>query len=389
MATDPTATADAPRRLCQNCGEPLLGEHCYSCGQPTQGLVRHFSSIIGDFFDSVFELDSRILRTIGPLLFRPGYLSQEYFAGRRVRYVSPVRLFVFLSLVSFFAAQLSFNIAVDDEGKSAVVIEDDSDTEQLASADTVAEVEAIRDRALAELEMARKETDGVPGVGVGLDVASRGVEADAERRIEAIREAERTGKPLAVSTDEDGDFNFNGTPWDPKSNPVQVDWLPDAANGKINDSLGDASENVKRIQRDPNLLKDAFLSTVPTTLFVLLPLFALMLKLAYVFKRRLYMEHLIVALHSHSFLCAGMLLALLLDAMAGWTAALPWLSLPIGWAEVALLVWMPVYLLLMQKRVYGQGWPMTLLKFGMLGTGYLMLVMMGAMVSLMVSVVNM
>lgn len=307
-----SAATDAPQRQCQNCGEALLGEHCYACGQPTQGLVRHFSSIIGDFFDSVFELDSRILRTIGPLLTRPGYLSEEYFAGRRVRYVSPVRLFVFLSLISFFAAQLSFNIAVDGEGQDAVVIEDD-----------------------------------------------------------------------------DGDFNFNGSPWDPKANPVEVDWLPDAANGKINASLGDASENVKRIQRDPNLLKDAFLSTVPTTLFVLLPLFALMLKLTYLFKRRLYMEHLIVALHSHSFLCAGMLLALLLDALAGWTGAWPWLSRPLGWLEVALLAWLPLYLLLMQKRIYRQGWPMTLLKFGLLGTGYLMLVTLGATVSLMVSVVNM
>lgn len=383
------AAAETPKRLCQNCGELLLGEHCYSCGQPTQGLVRHFSSIFGDFFDSVFGLDSRILRTIGPLLFQPGYLSKEYFAGRRVRYVSPVRLFVFLSLFAFFAAQLSFNIGVDDEGQDAVVIEDDSDTARLVSADTVPEVEAIRDKALAELALARKETEEVPGVGIGLDVASREISADAQRRIDAIRESERTGEPLAEDSGDDGDFNFNGTPWDPESNPVEVDWLPESANGRINGTLGDAKENITRIQRDPNLLKDAFLSTVPTTLFVLLPLFALMLKLAYLFKRRLYMEHLIVALHSHSFLCAGMLLALLLDALAGWTVGLAWLSRPLGWMEVALVVWMPIYLLLMQKRVYRQGWPMTLLKFGILGTGYLVLVTLGATVSLMVSVVNM
>ncbi len=383
------AAAETPRRPCQNCGEPLLGEHCYSCGQPTQGLVRHFSSIFGDFFDSVLGLDSRILRTIGPLLFRPGYLSEEYFAGRRVRYVSPVRLFVFLSLFAFFAAQLSFNIGVDDEGQDAIVIEDDSDTARLVSADTVPAVEAIRDKALAELALARKETEEVPGVGIGLDVASREISADAQRRIDAIRKSERTGEPLSEDSGDDGDFNFNGTPWDPESNPVEVDWLPESANGRINGTLGDAKENITRIQRDPNLLKDAFLSTVPTTLFVLLPLFALMLKLAYLFKRRLYMEHLIVALHSHSFLCAGMLLALLLDALAGWTVSLAWLSRPLGWMEVALVVWMPIYLLLMQKRVYRQGWPMTLLKFGILGTGYLVLVTLGATVSLMVSVVNM
>ena len=57
------------------------------------------------------------------------------------------------------------------------------------------------------------------------------------------------------------------------------------------------------------------LSAVPSTLFVLLPMFALMLKLAYAFKRRLYMEHLIVALHSHAFLCLALLLVFLLMAL--------------------------------------------------------------------------
>jgi len=65
-------------RVCANCGSVLLGEHCYRCGQPVKGLVRHFSSILGDFFDSVFdsvfELDGRIWRTLPPLLLRPGFL---------------------------------------------------------------------------------------------------------------------------------------------------------------------------------------------------------------------------------------------------------------------------------------------------------------------------
>ena len=63
-----------------------------------KGLVRHFSSIIGDFLDSVFNIDARVFRTLWPLFAKPGYLSCEYFAGHRVRYVSPVRLFVFLSI---------------------------------------------------------------------------------------------------------------------------------------------------------------------------------------------------------------------------------------------------------------------------------------------------
>ena len=398
MTTEAIPSPDAvPARRCQNCGETLLGEHCYACGQPTKGLVRHFSSIIGDFMDSVFELDSRILRTLGPLLFRPGYLSEEYFAGRRVRYVSPVRLFVFLSLFAFFAAQLSFNIdnnrsdvikveMADDE--DAAGVDADSGGGRLREATTIAEVERIRDAALADLTAARAEAPGVPGVGIGLDVAEKAIEGEARRRIAEIEESERTGEPLPVARDRDGTMSFNGDPWHPTDNPLEFAWLGEGGNARLNAYIGRAQDNIKRIQDDPNLLKDAFLRTVPTTLFVLLPLFAVLLKLVYLFKRRLYMEHLIVALHSHSFLCAGLLLVLLLDAMAGWASGLGWLPASIRIAEVALVCWMPVYLLLMQKRVYRQGWVMTLLKYTLLGTCYLVLLSFGATASLLASLVN-
>ncbi len=383
----PAAAPAAPQRRCQNCGEILLGEHCYSCGQPTKGLVRHFSSIIGDFMDSVFELDSRILRTLGPLLFKPGYLSEEYFAGRRVRYVSPVRLFVFLSIFAFFAAQLSFDVSADTPGAVEVDTEE-SDTVRLNRATTVAEVEKIRDQAVAELDKARKETADVPGVGIGLDVAKQGVIAEAERRIAEIRESERTGVPLRITEDDDGRISFNGTPWDAEKNPLAISWFSEGMNKRLNERIGRAEGNIERIQKDPNLLKDAFLSTVPTTLFVVLPLFALLLKIAYVFKRRLYMEHLIVALHSHSFLCASLLVVLLLDALATWTSGMAWLSRPIGWIEVALIVWMPIYLLLMQKRVYRQGWIMTTIKYSVLGYCYIVLLSLGAAAALMVNLVS-
>ena len=415
-ATEPAV----PQRRCQNCGELLLGEHCYACGQPTKGLVRHFSSIIGDFMDSVFELDSRILRTLGPLLFKPGHLSEEYFAGRRVRYVSPVRLFVFLSLFAFFAAQLSFDIDVDppkpDKAESSADKAAGDEAEgsgdeapgagagtgagrsgdkkdqrangNLRRATTVAEVERIRDEALAEIKKARAEAADVPGVGIGLDVAEKGIAAEAARRIAEIRESERTGEPLRIPEDNDGRISFDGTAWDAETNPLTISWFSDGMNKKLNERIGRAEGNIERIQKDPNLLKDAFLSSVPTTLFVLLPLFALFLKIAYLFKRRLYMEHLIVALHSHSFLCASLLVVLLLDALATWTAGMAWLSRPLGWIEVALIVWMPIYLLLMQKRVYRQGWIMTTLKYCVLGSCYLVLISIGATFGMLASLVS-
>ena len=116
------------------------------------------------------------------------------------------------------------------------------------------------------------------------------------------------------------------------------------------------NRNIEQLKQESSAFKDAVLSAVPTTLFVLVPIFALMLKLAYLFKRRLYMEHLVVALHSHAFLCLDLLLVLLVRALEQWLApngGAP--AGPFGWVEGLLLAWMPVYLLIMAERVYAQG----------------------------------
>ena len=368
MQTEGTPTTDeAPARpACQNCGTPLLGEHCYRCGQPVKGLVRHFTSIVGDFFDSVFDFDSRTIRTLWPLYARPGYLSCEYFEGRRVRYVSPVRLFFFLTIVAFFVGSLTLH--VESSGVSF-----DMD-DRISQATTVAEVERLRDQALEGLPRAT-DAEGRPAAGI--DVANEtkrglviGVAAD---RIAEIRRAEEAGEPIPV--DEPAKIDFGDGTWDPDTNPVEVAFLPGFANAWINDMVGRAQKNVERLEDDPDLYLQAMMSAVPTSLFVLLPLFALMLKLAYLFKRRLYMEHLIVALHSHAFLSLSMLLLFLLEALERWVPA----------ADVALTIfgigiagWMPIYLLLMQKRVYRQGWPMTLLKYLVLGICYFWLLMVGS-----------
>src|SRR5690606_38108787 len=315
---------------CQNCGTELLGPHCYKCGQPVHGLVRHFGSIIGDFFDSVFDLDSRTPRTLWPLFARPGYLTCEYFEGRRVRYVSPVRLFFFLSIVTFFVAQLVINTSDTD---SLVTV---TGTESFESATTVAEVEEARDKVLADLEEARSEVPGgVPGARMGIDAGMREVREQAEQRIAQLerREARPIGEAPADDADagsDEPDIRFNGRPWDPVTNPLHVGWLPDFANRWINAQVAKGRDNVKEMQDDPDRLKNAVLGALPSTLFILLPLFALMLKVAYVFKRRLYMEHLIVALHSHAFLCLAVLLALLLSTLG---EAVPALSSPVGWIE--------------------------------------------------------
>src|SRR5690606_5480675 len=183
----------------------------------------------------------------------------------------------------------------------------------------------------------------------------------------------------AGSVDDESPLSFNGEPWDPVTNPLTVEWWPDFANRWLNAQVGRGKKNIERMRTDKEFFKDAYLGAMPATLFVLLPVFALMLKIAYIFKRRLYMEHLLVALHSHAFLCLALLLVFLVMALQRWLAPEPGaLHTTFTWIEVLLWCWMPIYLLLMQKRAYGQGWIMTFLKYSVLGFCYVVLLSLGA-----------
>jgi hypothetical protein len=377
-ATAPPVAPAPPEpgvRRCENCGSPLYGEHCFACGQPTKGLVRHFSSILGDFFDTVLNIDSRVIRTFWPLLARPGYLSLEYFAGRRVRYVTPMRLFLFMSLVAFFAVQLAVDFkddAGDTKGNGGIHIGPEQD-DSFQSAKTVAEVEKARDELVGELRKQRATIPDVPGARVGMDVAITQIQAKADRRIAELKGEASAGKVPGKPAPGRGyrDFNlkiFSDKPWDPVSNPVAIGWLPEALNHSLNKRIKRAIDVAKSDDGQASVGKALF-NVLPQTLLVLMPIFALMLKLAYLFRRRLYMEHLIVALHSHAFIA----LAVTLMVVLHWLESL----LPGGffhgllaWAFGLVVAWVPVYLLLMQKRIYGQGWPMTLAKYTVLGMCY-------------------
>lgn len=356
----------------------MLGEHCYACGQPAKGLVRHFGSLLGDFTDSVFDLDSRLLRTLGPLLWRPGFLTREYFAGHWVRYVSPVRLFVFLCVIAFFALRWTVDPQIDAAGADAI-----------DQAQSAAEVSTARDAALAKLA-ATAENAAEASDAEGLAGARAQLKRRAQHRIDwlAARDtALSRGEPPPPEPGA-GNVSFNGRPWHPQTNPIQLDWLSEASNQQLNAWTGRTQTNLARVRNEPRLLVEAILQSLPTTFFVLLPLFALLLKLAYLRQRRLYMEHLIVALHSHAFLCIALLVLVGLSVLRGLVDAGGGLHAALGWAEVAVAAWMPLYLWLMQKRVYAQGVILTSLKYVALGTCYLLLVTLGVAANLLANLVT-
>src|SRR4051812_24793583 len=91
---------------CANCHAPLSGPFCAACGQGIETHRRSLYRLIRGFIADLLSLESRTLRTIGVLLAYPGELSRAFHQGRIQRYVPPVRLYFFVSLVFFVA--LSF-----------------------------------------------------------------------------------------------------------------------------------------------------------------------------------------------------------------------------------------------------------------------------------------
>lgn len=388
---------------CRNCGSPLYGEHCYACGQPTKGLVRHFSSILGDVADTIFNIDGRLLRTLPALLLKPGFLTREYIEGHRVRYVSPVRLFVFLCIGTFFAAKLatpSFEIGRDDAvrvaGTDEVVIDPDGN-EGFEEIDTVEGVEARLAEVRAEMATRREESKNLPGVVAVLDAAEEQMEEDARQRIDELRATPAmAGDPgvdsssPGLSVDENSDtpnINFNGKPWHAETNPLVVDSLPESANDWLNVQIGHIPQNWKRVREDPDLLRNAFYSALPTALFVLVPVFALLLKVLYVYQRRLYMEHLVSALHGHAFVCAMLLVLMAMTSFESLLGSPAWLAAPMGWLEWLALAWIPAYLWLHLKRVHGQRWFATSLNFAILGFAEILLLSVVAVFALLAALV--
>jgi glutathione S-transferase len=96
----------APRAECGNCGTTLTGPYCSACGQHAHGSARSVAALFHDAWHLFTHVDDRLWQSLHLLLFRPGRLTQEYFADHRARYLPPVRLYLVLSVL-FFAFGLA------------------------------------------------------------------------------------------------------------------------------------------------------------------------------------------------------------------------------------------------------------------------------------------
>lgn len=315
---------------CSNCNSPLDGPFCSNCGQNQKDFKRFFLSLVNEAFDGVFSFDSRAWKTFYTLLFKPGRLTNEFFGGRRASYVAPLRLYL-ISSVLFFLTLSAFNFLnqFDISSDTGVPTSTEPQFQEQASS-SPEETPAFEDGS------ATQELDD-----------------------------ELNKLKLELGIDEDDSFN--------------IPLVSKETSKKIEQMLRD---NGKKATENPGDLAANTLNVVPPIIFILLPVFALLLKLIYFTKGVYYSEHLVFALHIHSF---AFLIFVFFSLSYLPVSDLPFVSSAIA---VAMLAWPPIYLWLALKRVYKQGKFFTCINFIILNVGYAILLGIGMIIALIVGLVT-
>jgi len=301
----PQATVAAP--TCLNCGTSLAGQYCAACGQRASGRLISLWELLRDAFGDLFEMDSRLWRTLKPLMLKPGALTLDYLQGRRARYLPPFRTYLVLSLLFFLVAFF------DPQRELGILFEAPPETieaEQQPTAPNDADVESSEEVV----------DEGDSGVITNCDIDD--LNPDEMPQWLARRLTPERAKALCERIEADGAQGF-------LANMIEV---------------------------------------IPTALFVLLPLLALALKFLYSLSKRYYVEHLLFVLNFHAFFFLLLTLEVIFSRLVSVT---PLSGVLVPLSGIAATVYIFWYLYKSMRHVYGQGRFLTTLKFTMFCGTYL------------------
>lgn len=307
---DPPAARRAGRAAsCANCGAPVSAAYCAQCGQKTH-LHRTIGDAVHELVHGVLHFDSKLWRTLPLLAARPGFLTRDYIEGRRVRYISPVALF----LMTIFLTYIVFSSISPKLPADAVVVDGQVALKQEASQD----VASARAKLELDLEAAR---------------------ADPARAAEVER-LERMQKGLdsvaRTMADESGSFSVG------PHNLAAV--IRDAhANGLLRVNLGSKAldDKANAALANPELVLYKMQQKGYKLAFLLVPMSLPWLWLLFAWRRDVHgYDHVVFLLYSISFMSIlGVTAALLLQ-----------LNITSGWVYGLLLVAYPVTHMFLQLK---------------------------------------
>jgi len=339
-----------PFTHCENCGAELIGPHCAQCGQAAIDYRRSFRHVIVDVLDSFLNWDSKFFATIALLIVKPWKLTNDFLAGKRVRYLHPLRLYLLASILFFFAVNYGAKWIRFEPGKIP-----EKNRAEVATA-----IAEKRDEIEKELERENLSADQRRKAQEALDYLTK---PSPSATVAAEENSSPTTMPT-VSPADSGKQTYGPVtdrPFvifdDAKSTTPFEKWLEERAK----DKMGEHGTKM-------GLFITTLFSNLPYMMLCCIPLFAFVLKVLYARRGIFYIDHLIYALHIHTFFYTGVMLIVLttmgLDrtipgTFADWVIALLWIAFV-------------VQIFFSIRRVYGQGWFISTLKFFVGGFIYML-----------------
>ena len=321
-----------PPKRCENCGAELQGHWCAQCGQPAIDYRRSFRHVIADLLDEFLNWDSKFFATIALLIFKPWRLTNEFLAGKRVRYANPLRLYLLASILFFFAVNF---------GAKGIHF----DASKLGSKDR-AELEAdlkntdLPPEAREKLQALLQETSPSPAPSPVINPSPPPASGQTDQQ---KKQYGKIGERPFVAFD------------DAKSTTPFERWIE----GRAKEKMGEHGTKM-------GLFISTLFSNLPYMMLCCIPLFALVLKVLYLRRHIFYIDHLIYALHIHTFFYTAVMLIVLATIGLNRFA-----SGPIAGSMIALLwIGFVTQIFLSIRFVYRQGWFISIFKFLFGGFAY-------------------
>ena len=339
-----------PFTHCQNCGAELTGPHCAQCGQAAIDYRRSFRHVVVDVLDSFLNWDSKFFATIALLIVKPWRLTNEFLAGKRVRYLHPLRLYLLASILFFFAVNYGAKGLRLEPGK---ISEKNRTAIAAAVAEKRDEIEAEFDKENLSTEERKKAQDALDYLTKPSPAATAAAEQQPSPTITPTASPSEPGKRTYGAVDERPFLVFDA---DTKSSTPFERWLEARAKEK----MGEHGTKM-------GLFIATLFSNLPYMMLCCIPLFAFVLKILYIRRHIFYIDHLIYSLHIHTFFYSAVML-IVLATMGLNRIAPPTLG---GWIIALLWILFVVQIFLSIRRVYRQGWFMSTLKFFVGGFVYM------------------
>lgn len=302
---------------CLNCGKMLHGRYCSHCGQKAGLHKDSFGHMLVHFVGDYFHYDNKFWTTFKTLFTKPGQVTLDYIEGQRVRYLNPIQLYIFVVTVMVILTLGQANEIQQNTVSGARPSSEAVDTLAVVPQDTVMKV--LADSMGAELSIGLHSGPGGQALAIGEWTPKESTVAAYDSVQQSLPEAERDGLFKRI---------------------VRRKYI-------TMQSLG----NEVFMSRFWN----AFYHGIPKVLFLLLPFFALLLKLFFGRKTLYYVDHVVFSLHFH----AMVFLLIILSTLCGYFVHSDTFD---EWTNFGIMAGFVVYLFLSLMRVYGGRWYWTLIK---------------------------